>query len=171
MTLRMARFIGVVLAVAGTISCGNVVTSSRSPVLLVIDSLQGIRGAATLGTPGNPLISDVITNVTTPDPCKPASPCPTIFSDSGQVTLRLVPKDIGTVASPTTPSSNSAVTITRYHVEYLRADGRTGASVVPASFDGAMTVTVPTTGTVTAGLELVRVDAKKESPLVELRTN
>jgi hypothetical protein len=64
------------------------------------------------------------------------------------------------------------VTITRVHVEYVRADGRNTPGVdVPYPFDGATTGTVPASGTVTLGFELVRNTAKMESPLVQLKSS
>src|SRR5262245_59080267 len=92
-----------------TVSCGNVVRQGRAPVFLVVDLLQGSRGGTNQGQASGFLHSDVITYVTSPEPCTPTSPCPTIFNDSGEVTLRLSPKDIGTADAPTTPSSNNEV--------------------------------------------------------------
>jgi hypothetical protein len=156
------------LAAAGA-SCGDVVRQSRAPVLLVIDLLQGSAGNTTPGPFGNPLVSDVLTNVTSPAPCTPQTPCQTVFNDLGQVVLRLVPKD---VINTTSPSSNNAITITRYRVVYRRTDGRSTQGVdVPYAFDGGITGTVPPEGTVTLGFELVRHTAKEESPLVQLIDN
>jgi hypothetical protein len=138
----------------------------------VIESLAGARGAATLGEFTGTLTSDVITNVTTPAPCTPEAPCPTIFLDPGQVVLRLSPKDIGTPSSPSVLSSNNEVTITRVHVQYRRADGRNVQGVdVPYAFDGAATGTVPAAEKATLSFVLVRNAAKAESPLVQLKTN
>jgi hypothetical protein len=166
--MRIAKaFAAVVALVLTSTSCGDVVRQSRSSVLLVIDRLDASRGGANAGQFGSPLLSDVITNVTAPAPCTPASPCPTVFNDVGQVTLRLVPKDI-TIA----PTSNNQVTITRYRVTFKRSDGRNTQGVdVPYAFDSAVTGTVPSTGTITFTFELVRHTAKYESPLVQLITN
>ena len=122
---------------------------------------------------GNPLISDVITNVTSPEPCKPDSPCPTVFNDLGRVQLRLGLKDLGTTASPTAATTNNEVTITRYHVTYRRTDGRnTPGTDVPYPFDGGVTATVCSCSSgVTLSFEVVRHDAKMESPLIQLKTN
>jgi len=58
------------------------------------------------------------------------------------------------------------------HIKYVRADGRNIQGIdVPYEFDAAATATVPATGTVTVGFQLVRHDAKMESPLVQLKTN
>jgi hypothetical protein len=164
--MRLVAMFG--LAAAG-VSCGDVVRQSRAPVLLVIDLLQGSAGNTTPGPFGSPLVSDVLTNVTSPAPCTPQSPCATVFNDLGQVVLRLVPKD---VINTTSPSTNNAVTITRYRVVYRRTDGRNTQGVdVPYAFDGGVTGTVPPQGTATLAFELVRHTAKKESPLVQLIEN
>ena len=164
------RILAVAAVAAATTSCGDVVRTGRAPVLLVIDTLGGARSPSTTFT--STLASDVITNVTTPAPCTPDSPCPTIFTDPGQVILRIVPKDIGPVVAPTVPSSNNAVTITRVHVAYRRADGRNTEGVdVPYAFDGATTGTVAPGVTTSLGFVLVRSAAKSESPLVQLKTN
>jgi hypothetical protein len=105
--------------------------------------------------------------MTSPPPCAPATPCPTVFSDSGAVSLRALPKDV----SATAPSTNSEVTISRYHVSYRRADGRNTPGVdVPYAFDGAATGTT-SGGKLDLSFELVRHVAKMESPLVELGSN
>jgi len=155
--------------VAASASCGDVVRDGSSPVYLVIATLTASRGGPQAGAPSGVLASDVITNVTTPAPCTVDAPCPTIFSDSGTVTLRLAPRNINTTTGPTT---NNEVTINRVHVEYVRADGRNVPGVdVPYAFDGATTGTVPAAGTLSLGFELVRSAAKTESPLIQLRTS
>ena len=111
---------------AASVSCGDVVRDGRSSVFLVIDLLQGASGANPTAI-GNPVQSDVLTLVTTGGTCSVATPCPTTFNDVGSVTLRIVPKNIGTVTTPNTPTTNDEVTITRYHVTYRRADGRNRA--------------------------------------------
>jgi hypothetical protein len=157
------------VALAGT-SCGDVVRTGRAPVFLVIDSLAAAKGDDDQKF-SSFLMSDVITNVTTPEPCKPETPCPTVFNDPGQATLRLVPKDIGT-AGAAAPTTNNEVTITRVHIKYRRADGRSNPGVdVPYEVDSAATATVPASGTVTMGFQLVRHTSKEESPLVQLKTN
>jgi hypothetical protein len=163
-----ARLLGLAALVAASISCGNVVRQSSSPVYLVIDSMQGIRGAASPGSPAASLTSDVLTIVTSGGTCSTTTPCPTVFSDSGQVALRAPLKNIGTGA-PLSPTTNNEVTISRYHVEYIRADGRNTPGVdLPYAFDGAATITIPPGGSVTLGFTLVRTVAKQESPLVQL---
>ena len=162
----MRRCIAALALLAATSACGDVVREGRSPVYLVIDSLQAAQGNKPT-TLGSQLISDVITNIITPAPCSAATPCPTVYNDQGSVVFRLAPKDVGVA-----PTTNNQVTITRYRVTYKRADGRNTPGVdVPYGFDGAITGTVPATGTATFGFELVRHVAKEESPLVQLIAN
>lgn len=148
-----------VLAALGvaTTSCGDVVRNGRAPVMLVIDLLQGSSGPD--GTLSTTVQSDVLTKNS-------------IINDPGLVTLRVVLKDIGSPAVATAPSSNNAVTINRYRIRYRRADGRNTEGVdVPYGFDGAATGTVPPSGTLKLGFELVRHVAKMEAPLAQLATN
>ena len=170
---RIGRFLGLAALAVATSACGDVVRDGRSPVFLVIDSL---RAAPTGGFGANTfqsnLFSDVQVLITDPAPCTTASPCPTTFSDSGQVTLRIALKDIGTAAAPTAPTSNNEVTITRVRVAYRRTDGRNVPGIdVPYGFDVGSTATIPAGGTATVGFELVRHVAKAESPLVQLISN
>jgi hypothetical protein len=134
--------------------------------MLVIDRLTGVRSGS--GTPTSVLLSDVVVLVTAP-PCSVLAPCTTIFNDPGQVTLRLVPKNVLLAGTPLGPTTNSDVTISRYRVSYRRADGRNAPGVdVPHGFDGAATGTLSVGGSLTLGFELVRHIAKQESPLVQL---
>jgi hypothetical protein len=134
-------------------------------MFLVVDNISGGRAGGTLAAN---VLSDVITNITTPAPCTPASPCPTVFNDVASAVLRLSPKDV----TATAPTTNNQVTITRIHIKYVRSDGRNTQGVdVPYEWDAAVTATVPAGGSATVGFELVRHVAKEESPLVQLITN
>jgi hypothetical protein len=166
---RLTFYLGVAAIVAVNVSCGKVPSSNgRGSSFIVIDSLQGIRGAVTAGTPSSTLISDVITNVVTPDPCSTAAPCPTVFGDNGRVTMHVVMKDSGS-AAPTTPTPLNDITLSQYRVVYRRADGRNTPGVdIPFPFDSFVTVTV-TPGATAFGFSLVRVQAKQEPPLVLLK--
>jgi hypothetical protein len=156
---------------AACASCGDVVREGKAPVFLVVDQLEGAQGNKNTTFFSN-LVSDVITNLTTPAPCSADNPCPTIFNDLGRVTLRLTPKDIGAPGAPTTPTTNNEVTISRIRVSYRRTDGRNVQGVdIPYAFETASTGTVPATGTAQISFTLVRNDAKSEAPLVQLRTN
>jgi hypothetical protein len=168
--MRVIHCLAAAAIVAANVSCGSVVRTGRGSSFLVIDGMRAVRGAATPGAPAAVLTSDVITNVTSPAPCTPAAPCPTVFSDAGQVIMHIVMKDAGG-AVPTTPTALNDITITRYRVEYTRADGRNTPGVdVPYPFDGVITGTI-TPAQTTLSFELVRVQAKAESPLVQLVVN
>ena len=159
--LTLAALAAVIVATA---SCGDVVRGDHASAFILIDSLTASAGGPTVGTSSTILNSDVLALITAPAPCTTASPCPTIFNDVGTVALRLAMKNY-----LVSPSFNNEVTITRYHVSYRRADGRNTQGVdVPYAFDGAATGTVPATGTVSIGFELVRAVAKAEAPLRQL---
>jgi hypothetical protein len=155
----------VVLA-ATSAGCGEFVRDQgRAPVQVVITQLTAASGAEpdALGTT---LRSDVLTNVRTPDPCTPETPCPTIFNDIGEVTMSLVLKDPGQPGITAVPTALNQVTFTRYRVTYRRTDGRNAPGVdVPFPFDSAVTFTVPHDGSATAGFQIVRHSAKEEAPL------
>lgn len=157
----------VALAVLGS-GCGDVATTGRSPVIAVVNTLTAASGAQPDQFSGT-LNSDVITNVQTTVNNQTVL-IPTVFNDSGQVTMSLVLKDPGNPGIPSTASELNAVTFTRYRVSYKRADGRNTPGVdVPFPFDSAATFTVPSSGTVTAAFEIVRHTAKEEAPLLALR--
>ena len=173
MTKKWLQTTGLIAAVAASsVSCGSVIRDGKSPVYLVIEELLGSRGAPSPGTASGNLTSDVITNVTSPPPCSPDTPCPTIFNDTGLVSLRLSPKNINPGGALTPPSLNNEVTITHYRVSYRRSDGRNTPGVdVPHGFGGGLTGTVPSSGSLEIGFDLVRHIAKMESPLIELQVN
>jgi hypothetical protein len=94
-----------------------------------------------------------------------------VVADVGKVDLRLGLKDPGTTTNPSTPTSANFITVTRYHVKYVRSDGRNTQGVdVPFEFDGAASVTVRDAAAIsTLGITLVRAQAKLEAPLLALR--
>ena len=162
--------IGAIALAVLTSGCGDVVRQGRSPVQLVINSLEAASGAEPddLGTT---LLSDVQTLVERSVGGETVM-VPTIFNDVGQVIMSLILKDPGQSGIIATPSALNQVTITRYRVEYRRTDGRRVQGVdVPFSFDSAVTFTVPTEGTIEAGFEIVRHTAKQEAPLAALMRN
>jgi hypothetical protein len=160
---RVARAALFGVAVLAATSCGEVARTGQSPVYLVIDTLEGASGASP-NTFGTILSSDVLTLVGSGQ-----TRTPTIFSDLGRVNLRLGLRNPGSPGSPNAPSPLNDVTITRYRVTYRRADGRNTQGVdIPWGFDGAFTLTVPGSGTASAGFDLVRIQAKLEQPLRNL---
>jgi hypothetical protein len=163
------KWFGLAALVAASVSCGDVVRQGRSSVSVVVDSVQGAPGTGgTVGTFSGTMLSDVITVVTTGGTCSTTNPCPTVFDDFGRVILHITPKDVSIA-----PTANNQVTITRYHVRYTRADGHNTPGVdVPYEFDGAVTATLPASGTpVPLTFELVRHAAKEEAPLAQLAVN
>jgi hypothetical protein len=154
---KRTALLGLVASAMVLSGCGDV-SQGRSPAQVVVLGLEAAPGA-TPNALSPTLLSDVITDGTT-------------YNDVGSVTMEIHLKDPGTPAAPTSPSSLNAVTITRYHVSYVRSDGRNTEGVdVPYAFDSALTFTIPSDGTVTAGFELVRHSAKVEAPLVTLKAN
>ena len=144
---------GLALLAAGSAGCSDFIRQDRSSVTLVIDRLEAASGQQS--TFGGTLQSDVLTIVDN---------VPSTFSDNARVTMRIIPKDLGT-----TPSATNAITITRYRVTFRRADGRNTPGVdVPYPFDSAVTFTVPPSGFVTHSFELVRHITKSEAPLATL---
>ncbi|HEX5473257.1 MAG TPA: hypothetical protein VFX12_01240 [Vicinamibacterales bacterium] len=143
-------------------SCSSQVREGQGSSYLIITTLQGAPGNNP-GQFGTPLLSDVVTRVGQP-------PAPAIFNDLGQVAFQLALKDPGSPSSPNTPTVNNFITLDRYHVDYVRADGRNTPGVdVPYGFDGALTATV--TGVTTVSFNLVRDVAKEEAPLQALSGN
>jgi hypothetical protein len=152
-------------AVAGAGGCGDVAHSGNAPVWVILTRLEGASGAAPT-TFGGVLYSDVETLVERGTEGA-STPVPTAFADAGQAELRLAFKD---PAAATAPSDRSSVTITRYRVAYRRTDGRNAPGIdVPHAFEGAATRTIDADVPALVGVELVRVQAKQEPPLRNLR--
>ena len=132
-------------------ACSETVRTGNASVYLVMSQLGASPGGASSSTFDTKLSSDVVTNGT-------------VYEDLGQATISLGQKDI---TSPI--SSNNYVTITRYHVDFVRSDGRNTPGVdVPYGFDGAVTFTV-TEGAAAGTFVLVRAQSKLEPPLISLR--
>jgi len=152
--LRLAGAVGLVLA---SVSCGDLTRQGTASSYLVVEELVAASGAEP-DKLGATLHSDVLTIV---------DELPTIFSDTARVSFTIAMKDPGSTSSPNEPTPNNSITLERYHVKYVRADGRNTPGVdVPYEFDGAMTFTV--TGERSESFELVRHVAKKEAPLANL---
>jgi hypothetical protein len=149
-------------------SCGEAARTGRSPVLLVIDTLEAASGAQPDAF-GDVLFSDVETLVEQQINGQTVR-VPTTYSDMGRATFHLTLKNPGSATSPTSPSALNDVTITRYRVSFRRADGRNTPGVdVPHAFDGAATVTIPASGEAAVGFAIVRHQAKIEPPLSGLQ--
>ena len=152
--IRLAGAAGLLLA---SVSCGDLTRQGTASSYLVVEELVAASGAEP-DKLGATLHSDVLTVV---------DDVPTIFSDNGRVSFTIALKDPGSTTSPNTPTANNSITVERYHVKYIRADGRNTPGVdVPYAFDGAMTFTV--SGERSESFELVRHTAKQEAPLAAL---
>ncbi len=141
-------------SLAGAACTNDLVTSSRSSSILVIERI----GAALGGTPDDPiptlLNSDVLLKGG-------------VFPDISRVTTRLAFKAPGTSANQTSPTSANGVTVTGYRVVYRRSANRNTPGVdVPYPFEGGVTMTTIDIGT--AEFTLVRAQAKLEEPLISL---
>jgi hypothetical protein len=170
-TNKYSRIFGALILVGGVLantSCGDVIRNGRSPVYLVISSMEAASGADPT-TFGSILFSDVETLVAQTVNGQQVR-VPTTFSDVGEATFRISLRNPGTPTAPLGPSAMNDVTLTRYRVTYTRADGRNTPGVdIPFGLDGGITITVPAGGTATVGFEMVRHQAKMEPPLRNLR--
>lgn len=147
------RLAGVLTLTVLSTSCGDLTRQGTASSYLIITSLSATSGGGT----GATLDSDVLTVI---------NDVPTILDDPGSVQFALGMKDPGGPA----PTQVNWITVDRYHVSYMRTDGRNTPGVdVPYPFDGAFTVTV--SANTTAGFVWVRHQAKKEAPLAALGRN
>ncbi len=148
------------ILVLASASCGEMTRQGTASSFLAVETLEAASGAEP-GEFGGDLASDVITVV---------NGTPTAFADIARVNFVLMLKDPGTVNVPNSPGPNNAITIDRYHVQFIRADGRNTPGVdVPYPFDGAFTLTV--FDRAEAAFTLVRVQAKREAPLSGMVNN
>ncbi|MEO7274126.1 MAG: hypothetical protein ABIX28_20815 [Vicinamibacterales bacterium] len=155
-----ARAAAAVLLATTVTACGQMQRQGEGSSYLIVNALDGSAGNDT--TFAGVLHSDVLTVVDN---------VPTVFNDQGRVRMVLAMKDPGGTGSPTKPTTANYVTISQYHVRFIRADGRNTPGVdVPYAFDGGMTMTVGPSE-VSGTFNLVRHIAKDEAPLRALASN
>lgn len=143
---RIALALFAMLVLLAAASCSDTVRSGQGSSYLVITSVSGPNGT--------PVQSDVV------------SDDGAVFADAGSASLQLQMKDV-----LSSPSPNNSITLTQYHVEYVRSDGHNIQGVdVPYAFDGGMTLTVGTSE-VSGVFTIVRNIAKDEAPLRALTVN
>ena len=144
-------------------ACGSeMLRTGRSPVYLVVMNTLGQPGT---GEDSAFLLSDVETIVEQTIDGKTVR-VPTYINDNATITLTAELKN-PTIAA----TAINNVTITRYHVNFRRADGRNTPGVdVPYPIDGGLGVTVQPGSATDVALEIVRHQAKLESPLRQLRS-
>ncbi|MGD8539256.1 MAG: hypothetical protein PVI66_11125 [Candidatus Aminicenantes bacterium] len=139
------------------IACNPLSDDTRSASILIVENLTG---SDLEGNTANFLQSDVIFQ----DPEDPESS--TIYADPALVSFTAQLLD---PASLTGPSYLNDITVTRYVVSYIRADGRNTEGVdVPYSFEGNLSIVVPIDSMVEANFIIVREVAKLEPPLIGL---
>lgn len=136
-------------------ACGDVARQGRASSYLTITKLTAASGAEP-DEDSDELSSDVLTKGG-------------IVEDLGQATFKIAMKDISLYGSAPV-YKNNYITLNRYRVTYRRSDGRNQPGVdVPYGFDGAGTITVTPDVDPSLAFVLVRVQAKLEPPLMNLR--
>jgi hypothetical protein len=161
----LTRLIAGAVIVGSASGCGSeLLRTGRSPVYLTVESVEVTNGAS--NTTSANLLSDVQTFVE-----KTISGAtvrvPTVFNDTAVATLRVSAKN------PLVETTDmNAVTITRYRINFRRADGRNTPGVdVPYGWDGGASLTIPAGGTGGVAFEIVRHASKEEPPLKNLIGN
>jgi hypothetical protein len=154
--LRFAKgVLAVVICGLSSTGCADLARTGSGPSFLIMESVAASRGTGTAAaTFTTSLDSDVVTNGS-------------VFTDLGQATVRAEMKN---QLSTTAPSAINSVTLTRYRVRYRRTDGKNVEGVdVPYGFDGGSTGTVTIGSSTPIVFDLVRLQAKLEAPLRNLR--
>jgi hypothetical protein len=154
----VTRLAAAAVVVGTAASCGSeMLRTGRAPVFLIVDAVTASAGGGATFT--SSLLSDVATDTGS------------VFNDLGRAAIRAELKDQGLFDGGTPAISPiQAVTITRYRVNFRRADGRNTPGVdVPFGFDGAMNITIDPGGTGDVTFDLVRHANKLEPPLRSLR--
>jgi hypothetical protein len=151
------KILGLAALVLLAWACNPVEDESKSPTMIVIESVKGTDSA---GNEADYLQSDVIKVDAT-------TQATSILADVAVATLRaatLDPKPVQGV------SQWSDITLSRYVVSYSRVDGNNRPGVdVPYPFEGSMSILLKTSVSTDVGFVVVREVAKTEPPLVSLR--
>ena len=151
----------VMLGLASFAGCAESQRQGTGSSYLIISNLEGASGAKP-DDKSNTFASDVVTLVKQQVAGQEVR-VPTVYEDPAIVTFQLAMKDPAVAPAP-----SNYITINRYRVQYIRADGRNTPGVdVPFPFDGAMTVTVGDRAS-SGGFTIVRLQAKNETPLKQL---
>ena len=138
--------------------------AGRTGSLLVVESVQGIIGQD--DEESTPLLSDTCDNPAgtpqDPDLCG-------VFNDNAEINFANQFLQIGPGAGLGGPTFLNDIVVNRYRVDYIRPNGRNTPGVdVPFGIDGTMNMRVPSDGTATVAIIVVRHQAKKEPPLSNL---
>jgi hypothetical protein len=142
--IAFAVSLAALFALAG---CSDAVRTGQASSYMILQSLAGGANNSAV------LQSDVVTDKGT------------VFQDNGTATIQVAMKDPQGPA----PTDVNSITITQYHVQFVRSDGRNVQGVdVPYAFDGGVTATIAAGSTGTVGFTLVPVQAKLQAPLKAL---
>lgn len=134
-------------AILALTSCSDAIRTGQSPSYLILDTIGG--GPQNSGIVQSDVISDT----------------GSIVQDSGSATIQVALKD----PQGPSPTPVNSITITQYHVEYIRSDGHNVQGVdVPFAFDSGVTQTIAAGSTGSVPFTLVRIQAKLEAPLQAL---
>jgi hypothetical protein len=146
-----------------TAGCGGeMLRTGRAAVFLTVDRMEAQPGGGTTTT--SFLLSDVQVIIEEQINGQTVF-IPTIFNDNLIATIHSSEKNETAVAT----NRINAVTLTRYHIEFRRTDGRNRPGIdVPYAFDGGMGVTIAAGSAQEVGIPLVRHQAKLEPPLANL---
>ncbi|MEO6222506.1 MAG: hypothetical protein ABIP90_04595 [Vicinamibacterales bacterium] len=154
-TRHFTRLLLVISTLVPAAACAAAGQPGQASSFVIVDSFQAAPGAKPTAFGGS-LASDVVSTI---------DGVPTVLEDLGRASFRLAMKD----PTITAPSAINFVTLKGYRVTFSRSDGRNTPGLdVPYAFDGAMSATVGISPA-TAAIVLVRVQAKKESPLTALK--
>lgn len=138
--------------------------SSAYPVLDQLSAASGVKATEFSGSLASDVLTFVKKNINNQQVCVPS-----VYQDPGRAIMHLQLKDPGSAEIPTVPSQANTITFTRYHVKYIRADGRNQPGVdVPYEFDGGLTTSLVGGNVSIAQLTVVRAQAKEEAPLKAL---
>ena len=154
--------LGAAVAITSASCGGEMLRTGRAPVYLVINDMTAVNGARD-NEEEVPLHSDVLTFVEVTINGQTVR-VPTVFDDLGIATLRAEAKN-----QSVEMTAINAVTLTRYHVNFRRTDGRNTPGVdVPYGFDGGLGVTIQPGSDTQVSFQLVRHQNKTEPPLRNL---
>ena len=127
--------------------CSDAVRTGQASSYMIIQTMVG-------GADNSAVVhSDVITDKGT------------VFQDNGTATIQVAMKD----PQGPGPTEVNAITITQYHVQFVRSDGHNVQGVdVPYAFDSGTTATIAAGSNGTVAFTLVPIQAKLQAPLQAL---
>lgn len=150
-TKKALSITAIVSAILLLYSCNPIEDDSRSPSMLIIESIQGYDRDAKAASY---LDSDVLKFNNT------------VTADVGSATVRAETLDPAPLMGT---SSFNDILVTRYTVSYSRTDGKNVPGVdVPYPFEGSLSALVKVGSTTAFSFIVVRAVAKLEQPLIKL---